>query len=313
MKCPTCGYQTQPGAKFCVQCGTTLAGVSAAETSTFASTQSATPRAATPAQALAPTAASTIKRPVLAPIAPQSVVARSGSGTSALAVSEASSSARRRGIAVALIVAILFFGIGGFLAYRALFPGERNDSVAGTDSPKASASSRIASADTAKEATSAAPSASQQSGGSAQPVTLSNTVEPGKGTAAVAAPATASSPNTGAAAPGTIPPSTPRSASTQARLETAGDARSANPSSPPPISAKSAAPAPVITAQAGTARPAAAQGDRWEQMHQAMVRCAREEFLTRFVCEQRVGRQYCEGYWGTVPQCPGAQQRDRGQ
>ena len=60
-------------------------------------------------------------------------------------------------------------------------------------------------------------------------------------------------------------------------------------------------------------RPAAAQGDRWEQMHQAMVRCAREEFLTRFVCEQRVGRQYCEGYWGTVPQCPGAQQRDRGQ
>lgn len=43
-----------------------------------------------------------------------------------------------------------------------------------------------------------------------------------------------------------------------------------------------------------------------------MLRCGREEFLTRFACEQRIGRQYCEGYWGTVPQCPGAQ-RERGQ
>ncbi len=24
MKCTTCGYETQPGARFCVQCGTTL-------------------------------------------------------------------------------------------------------------------------------------------------------------------------------------------------------------------------------------------------------------------------------------------------
>ncbi|MGH8852066.1 MAG: zinc-ribbon domain-containing protein, partial [Casimicrobiaceae bacterium] len=24
MKCTNCGYETQPGARFCVQCGTTL-------------------------------------------------------------------------------------------------------------------------------------------------------------------------------------------------------------------------------------------------------------------------------------------------
>jgi hypothetical protein len=41
-------------------------------------------------------------------------------------------------------------------------------------------------------------------------------------------------------------------------------------------------------------------------MHEAMVRCKREDFFRRIGCEQSVGLQYCEGYWGKVPQCPGA-------
>jgi hypothetical protein len=40
-------------------------------------------------------------------------------------------------------------------------------------------------------------------------------------------------------------------------------------------------------------------------MHDAMARCKREDFFRRIGCEQSVGLQYCEGYWGKVPQCPG--------
>jgi hypothetical protein len=40
-------------------------------------------------------------------------------------------------------------------------------------------------------------------------------------------------------------------------------------------------------------------------MNDAMARCKREDFFRRIGCEQSVGLQYCEGYWGKVPQCPG--------
>jgi hypothetical protein len=66
------------------------------------------------------------------------------------------------------------------------------------------------------------------------------------------------------------------------------------------------------TTVARTPAPAAApQPDRWQQMHDAMARCKREDFFRRIGCEQSVGLQYCEGYWGKVPQCPGAP-RDSG-
>jgi hypothetical protein len=63
---------------------------------------------------------------------------------------------------------------------------------------------------------------------------------------------------------------------------------------------------------ARTPTPAAApQPDRWTQMNDAMARCKREDFFRRIGCEQSVGLQYCEGYWGKVPQCPGVP-RDAG-
>ena len=48
-------------------------------------------------------------------------------------------------------------------------------------------------------------------------------------------------------------------------------------------------------------------------MKEAMTECTKEDFFRRVACEQRVGLQYCDGYWGRVPQCPSGQPRDRGQ
>lgn len=47
-------------------------------------------------------------------------------------------------------------------------------------------------------------------------------------------------------------------------------------------------------------------------MAEAMARCARENIINRVVCEQRVGIQYCEGYWGKVPQCPAMHNAEQG-
>jgi hypothetical protein len=80
-----------------------------------------------------------------------------------------------------------------------------------------------------------------------------------------------------------------------------------------PGSLPSTAEAPAITAQ-GRTPPPTAQPDRWQQMREAMARCAGDNFFKRVACEQGVGQQFCEGFWGKVPQCPsGPPVKDRGQ
>lgn len=80
-----------------------------------------------------------------------------------------------------------------------------------------------------------------------------------------------------------------------------------------PGSSPSTAEAPLITAQGRTPSPTA-QPDRWQQMREAMARCAGDNFFKRVACEQGVGQQFCEGFWGKVPQCPsGPPVKDRGQ
>jgi len=46
--------------------------------------------------------------------------------------------------------------------------------------------------------------------------------------------------------------------------------------------------------------------DRWEKMRTALASCARENFLGEVVCAERVRLEYCEGFWGQVPQCRAA-------
>jgi len=46
--------------------------------------------------------------------------------------------------------------------------------------------------------------------------------------------------------------------------------------------------------------------DRWQAMNAALELCSRETFLAGVVCTERARLQYCDGYWGKVPQCRGA-------
>ena len=85
-----------------------------------------------------------------------------------------------------------------------------------------------------------------------------------------------------------------------------GTTAAATPGSPP-----STAEAPAMVAQGSTPSKAP---DRWKEMREAMARCAGDNFFKRVACEQGVGQQYCEGYWGKVPQCPsGPPAKERGQ
>ena len=64
------------------------------------------------------------------------------------------------------------------------------------------------------------------------------------------------------------------------------------------------APAPTVASA-----PIAQQSpmaDRWETMSAAIANCSRESFLAGVVCSERVRLQYCEGFWGQVPQCRAA-------
>jgi len=46
--------------------------------------------------------------------------------------------------------------------------------------------------------------------------------------------------------------------------------------------------------------------DRWQNMRDALAECDRLGIFDGLVCGQRVRIQYCEGYWGKVAQCQGA-------
>lgn len=62
------------------------------------------------------------------------------------------------------------------------------------------------------------------------------------------------------------------------------------------IAVVSTAPAPEVQAPAIR--------DRWHVLAAALARCEREDVLVAFVCRERARLQYCEGHWGTAPQCP---------
>ena len=115
--------------------------------------------------------------------------------------------------------------------------------------------------------------------------------------------------------PSSAPPSTPATAASPTALAKAGVAaggRRASPRSsatfatvngdppealnPPPVPEKVAAlPAPL---------PPPAP-DRWQTLRESIAMCDREGLIGGIICGQKARIQYCEGYWGKVPQCPG--------
>jgi hypothetical protein len=45
--------------------------------------------------------------------------------------------------------------------------------------------------------------------------------------------------------------------------------------------------------------------DRWQTMRESIALCDRENLINGIICGQKARIQYCDGYWGKVPQCPG--------
>jgi hypothetical protein len=78
---------------------------------------------------------------------------------------------------------------------------------------------------------------------------------------------------------------------------------------------------PVLTTQALAVAPVVAPAvvheaprpDRWQLMNESMANCANGDLIDRIVCDQRVRRQFCDGQWGQVPQCPSGVPNDHGQ
>lgn len=63
-------------------------------------------------------------------------------------------------------------------------------------------------------------------------------------------------------------------------------------------------------AQAASA-PMAESADRDKTLANALEKCAGAGFLSLLICEQRAWLQYCEGAWGTRPQCSRPQPEQR--
>ena len=117
-----------------------------------------------------------------------------------------------------------------------------------------------------------------------------------------AAPAQDTAPR---AEPPAVAPPPPRVAAT---TEAPKPALRPAPSAPPPPKAPTAAPppAPATAAQpAPAAAPPAqvASAERWTQMRDEMARCSSTSLIPRIQCEQRIRARYCDGYWGSVPEC----------
>jgi hypothetical protein len=207
-----------------------------------------------------------------------------------------------------LIIALIAVGVavlvGGFFGYRMLFP-DAADRTATQSSPPAM-TANPADAKDVSTASPAVPAAADSS--SVQQAAVPPPDE---------AKWRAFRPSGDKSGPGRVARATGKTDSASVKADTGKAAAS---SATPPVSTAAGSGAPDAargvtgTPPAKTAAAVASGSqDRWQQMAEAMARCQREDFFSRVGCQQRVGRRFCEGYWGSVPQCPGGAPREKAQ
>jgi hypothetical protein len=300
MKCTTCSNEIPPGAKFCVHCGSTVA--------TTAGAIAAAPVAAKAAVSAAAATIATAARPAYVPPAPPPAASPGltpmgntgapGALPPDAAIVQAPKS--RLGLFAGLAVAIAVLGIGTFVAYKMFMAKDVTPPVVTTEPAKSDA------------ATASPTNASKDSSAATGQGTGSSMSAPPGGPADAAAQAAAAA-EAAKAAPSPTPADAAAAKAAAAKSAAAkAEANKAPPVGGAPSSPPVAAPAPVQHAptQAAPVHPPAAV-DRWEQMRQAYALCDREGFFDKIACNSRVGKQYCEGYWGKVPQCPVGAYGDR--
>jgi hypothetical protein len=200
----------------------------------------------------------------------------------------------------AIVAGLVVVGVGGYFGYRMLFANDSAGRIATSESTPATAP--VPAPEPPKD-TSEAP----------QP--------PAPDSASTQSPPAAMPPDA-EAKPAGMDASTAGSKSDATKAAGMASATKDLSKAPPPKagtppglpgSAPSTTDAPKAVAQAGTPPQQIAQTDRWKLMKDAMAKCVGETFFKRVACEQSVGLQYCEGYWGKVPQCPSGPSKDRGQ
>jgi hypothetical protein len=214
-----------------------------------------------------------------------------------------SPSGKTIGIIAGTVAGLVVLGVVGYFGYRTLFPPDSSSRVASSDVPASTAPAPSPP----KEVVTAPPSPTQdavsvnrrhQDAASVKSMPAMSPDSPAKSAAKDSAATVPASPT---GVPGTLAPKMDSS--------TAPPAKATN----PPVPAGS----PAMTAETpGALAQAKNPGqppERWKQMREAMARCAGDNFFKRVACEQGVGQQYCEGYWGKVPQCPSGPPPVKGQ
>src|SRR6185436_19953685 len=138
MKCTTCGYETQPGARFCVQCGTTLPAepVPVAAAAAAPPVATPTPAAAAPAKPATSSPSATIPPRIPAGGPPGAAAIGAPATTTPAAPSvPIAGGPPKLGMIAAMLALIAVLAIGGFVAYRMSLS---KDTTATTEPGKAS-------------------------------------------------------------------------------------------------------------------------------------------------------------------------------
>jgi len=195
----------------------------------------------------------------------------------------------------AAVLALAVIGVGGYYGYRMLFSGDSAGRTASSEPP-------VSTAPVTEPPTGAAPQSPPQDATSMQ---STPTTPPASELKSAAKDVPSVTPDT-TKAPGATTSAKDSSKSQAAKSASSSSTGGATP--PATETPKAAVPARGPTDPQQTAQP-----NRWQQMKEAMSRCSGETFFKRVACEQAVGLQYCEGYWGKVPQCPSGPTKDRGQ
>ena len=311
MKCTTCGYETQPGAKFCVQCGTTLVAASAPAGMAPLAAPSLTPRP--PAMSPNPSPSATAARPASTPSVPPPATSATGARpayTPSAAIAgmppavptpatsaAAPASSMRLGLIVGVLVLVAVLGVGFFVAYKMLFPPEPKETVTTTDSNKrADSPPAQPPMEAPKDAV--------------DPPALPQLVRP------------TATRRRSKLRPRFPRPILPRQAPRR-RLTRRRPLRCKR--RPMPRRRRPFQPSPRRRRRRARRRPRPRRRSRRQRprrRHHSRIagnscarptRCARKESLfDRLACNHRVGQQYCKGYWGQVPQCPAGAYGDRG-
>jgi hypothetical protein len=121
-------------------------------------------------------------------------------------------------------------------------------------------------------------------------------------TATVAPPPAEASPSDAEPAPATLPPVKPVAAPSGKRAVSRASSFATVSGDPPDAFGPPPEPPKIVVAAAPLPPPAP---DRWQSLRDSIALCDREGLFTGIICGQKARIQYCEGYWGKVPQCPG--------